>query len=89
MFLHNSTKNPDKLWFGLLVSENRFIMEVGQKVRVCRIRDRVSNDISQTLGKVGTIHGYKMTDGSGVGLKVKFDDGVVTWFFEDELEPVQ
>ncbi|NJM78011.1 MAG: DUF2862 domain-containing protein [Acaryochloridaceae cyanobacterium RU_4_10] len=64
-------------------------MEVGQKVRVCRIRDRVSNDISQTLGKVGTIMGYKMTDGSGVGVKVKFDDGVVTWFFDDELEPVQ
>jgi hypothetical protein len=30
-------------------------MEVGQKVRVCRIRDRVSSDISQKLGKVGTM----------------------------------
>jgi hypothetical protein len=64
-------------------------MEVGQKVRVCRIRDRVSSDISQKLGQVGTIHGYKMTDASGVGVKVKFDDGMQTWFFEDELEPVQ
>ncbi len=64
-------------------------MEVGQKVRVCRIRDRVSGDISQQLGQVGTIHGYKMTDGSGVGLKVKFENGMQTWFFEDELEPVQ
>jgi Protein of unknown function (DUF2862) len=64
-------------------------MEVGQKVRLCRIRDRVSNDISQVLGKVGTIQGYKMTDGSGVGVLVKFEEGVQSWFFEDELEPVQ
>lgn len=64
-------------------------MEVGQKVRVCRIRDRVSDDISQKLGKVGTIRGYKMTDGSGVGLVLQFEDRTITWFFEDELEPVQ
>jgi Protein of unknown function (DUF2862) len=64
-------------------------MELGQKVRLCRIRDRVSKDISQVLGKVGTIQGYKMTDGSGVGVLVKFDDRVQAWFFEDELEPVQ
>lgn len=65
-------------------------MEVGQKVRLCRIRDRVRNDISQVLGKTGTIQGYKMTDGSGVGVLVKFDESnVQSWFFEDELEPVQ
>jgi hypothetical protein len=64
-------------------------MEVGQKVRVCRIRDRVPSEVSQKLGQVGTIHGYKMTDGSGVGVVVKFDDSVQTWFFEDELEVVQ
>jgi Protein of unknown function (DUF2862) len=64
-------------------------MEVGQKVRLCRIRDRVSNDISQVLGKVGTIQGFRMTDGSGVGVVVKFEEHVQAWFFEDELEPVQ
>jgi hypothetical protein len=64
-------------------------MEVGQKVRVCRIRDRVNGDIAQKLGQVGTIHAYKMTDGSGVGVSVKFEDHFQTWFFEDELEPVQ
>jgi hypothetical protein len=64
-------------------------MDVGQKVRVCRIRDRVDASIGGKLGKVGTIKGYKMTDGSGVGLLVLFEDNVLTWFFEDELEPVQ
>jgi Protein of unknown function (DUF2862) len=65
------------------------IMDVGQKVRVCRIRDRVDASISSKLGKVGVVKGYKMTDGSGIGLLVYFDDNVLTWFFEDELEPVQ
>ncbi len=64
-------------------------MDIGQKVRVCRIRDRVSEDISKKLGKTGTIKGYKMTDGSGVGCVVVFDDNTRTWFFEDELEPIQ
>ncbi len=64
-------------------------MDVGQKVRVCRIRDRVSDDISQKLGQVGSVCGYKMTDGSGVGVIVQFEDQTQTWFFEDEIEPVQ
>jgi hypothetical protein len=29
-----------------------------------------------------------MTDGSGVGVVVKFEDNYTTWFFEDELKPV-
>jgi hypothetical protein len=28
-----------------------------------------------------------MTDGSGVGVVVQFDDKYATWFFEDELGP--
>jgi hypothetical protein len=64
-------------------------MEIGQKVKVYRLRDRVSPAIVNKLGKVGTIKGYKMTDGSGVGVVVQFDDNSATWFFEDELKPVQ
>ena len=61
-------------------------MEIGQKVRVGRLRDNASQDVIQHLGQVGTIQGYKMTDGSGVGFVVKFDDNFSTWFFEDELD---
>ena len=64
-------------------------MDVGQKVRVCRIRDRVSDEIAAKLGQVGTIQDFKMTDGSGVGAKVAFEDSSSTWFFDDELEVVQ
>jgi hypothetical protein len=61
-------------------------MEVGQKVKVYRLRDRVSPDISGKLGKTGTIKDFKMTDGSGVGAVVEFSDKSTSWFFEDELK---
>ncbi|MFB2833551.1 DUF2862 domain-containing protein [Floridanema evergladense] len=64
-------------------------MEIGQKVRVRRLRDRSPASVIGCLGKIGTIKAYKMVDGSGVGVVVQFDeDKFTTWFFEDELEPV-
>ena len=63
-------------------------MEIGQKVKVYRIRDRVNRDVAGTLGKEGTIKGYKMTDGSGVGVVVQFEDRSSSWFFEDEIKPL-
>jgi len=62
-------------------------MKIGQKVKVYRLRDRVSNNIVDKLGKVGTIKEFRMTDGSGVGAIVQFEDSTSTWFFEDELKP--
>jgi Protein of unknown function (DUF2862) len=44
--------------------------------------------VAGKLGKVGTIKNYKMTDGSGVGVIVQFDDKTATWFFEDEIKPI-
>ncbi|MBR8837657.1 MAG: DUF2862 domain-containing protein [Stigonema ocellatum SAG 48.90 = DSM 106950] len=64
-------------------------MEIGQKVKVYRLRDRVSPPVAKKLGQVGIIQGYKMTDGSGVGIVVKFEDDFTTWFFEDELKLIQ
>jgi hypothetical protein len=61
-------------------------MEIGQKVRVYRLRDKVARNVAGTLGKVGTIKDWKMTDGSGVGVVVQFDDRTATWFFEDEIQ---
>ena len=61
-------------------------MEIGQKVKVIRLRDRVSSSIAEKLGKVGIIEGYKVTDGAGIGVVVKFDDDFSTWFFKDEIK---
>lgn len=76
-----------KLWNDY-ISVLRARMEIGQKVKVFRLRDRVSKDIADRLGKVGLVKDFKMTDGSGVGAVVAFDDNKTTWFFEDELKPV-
>ena len=64
-------------------------IEVGQKVKVRRLRDRIPANIVGKLKQnpVGTVDSFRMVDGSGVGLVVKFD-GFATWFFEDELEAV-
>jgi hypothetical protein len=61
-------------------------MEIGQQVKVYRLRDRVSNNVIDKLGKVGTVKEFKMTDGSGVGAVVEFADRSATWFFDDELK---
>lgn len=63
-------------------------MQIGQKVRVRRLRDRTNQNVIKHLGQVGEVQDFKMTDGSGVGVVVKFDDKFATWFFEDELEVV-
>ncbi|MEA5582852.1 DUF2862 domain-containing protein [Nodularia harveyana UHCC-0300] len=63
-------------------------MEIGQKVEVFRMRDRVSAPIAKKLGKTGIIQGYKVTDGGGIGVVVLFDDNSSTWFFEDEIRLV-
>ena len=63
-------------------------MEIGQKVKVFRLRDRVSAPIAGKLGQIGIIQDYKVTDGGGIGVVVLFDDNSSTWFFEDEVKPV-
>jgi Protein of unknown function (DUF2862) len=63
-------------------------MDIGQRVKVYRLRDRVNGRVVDKLGKIGTIKEFKMTDGSGVGVIVQFDDRSATWFFEDEIKPV-
>jgi hypothetical protein len=63
-------------------------LDIGQKVKVVRLRDRVSPDVSGRLGKSGVVRQFKMVDGSGIGVVVEFDDKYSTWFFEDELSPI-
>lgn len=63
-------------------------MEIGQQVKVCRLRDRVSPPIVKRLGQVGIVKGFKVLDGMNLGVVVQFDDEFATWFFEDELRGV-
>lgn len=63
-------------------------MKIGQQVKVCRLRDRIANDMVESIKKqpIGKVQGFKMVDGSGVGVVVGFDSGLKTWFFPDEIE---
>ncbi|CAD5956266.1 hypothetical protein PCC9214_02885 [Planktothrix tepida] len=63
-------------------------IEIGQRVKVRRIRERVPNDVVDQLKQnpFGTVKEFKMVDGSGVGFIVQLDNKTSTWFFEDELE---
>ncbi len=63
-------------------------MQIGQKVKVYRLRDKVSPAVVNKLGKIGEVVEFKMTDGSGIGAVVQFEDRTTTWFFEDELKLV-
>lgn len=61
-------------------------LDIGQKVKVVRVKDRVSDDVAKRLGQQGTVTQFKMVDGSGVGVVVEFPDQFSSWFFEDELK---
>jgi hypothetical protein len=63
-------------------------IEIGQRVKVCRIRDRIPGNIVNELKQnpFGTVKGFKMVDGSGIGFVVQLENNLSTWFFEDELE---
>ncbi len=66
-------------------------MEIGQKVRVSRLREKVSSDIIEKAKRKeeAVIKSFKMTDGSGVGVFVEFTDSTTSWFFEDEIQLVE
>ena len=61
-------------------------LDIGQKVKVVRVRDRVSDNVAKRLGQEGMVTQFKMVDGSGVGVVVQFSDKFSSWFFEDELK---
>jgi hypothetical protein len=66
-------------------------MEIGQKVKVCRLREKVPADIIEKAqqGLEAEVKSFKMTDGSGIGVFVEFPDSTTSWFFEDEVEVVE
>ena len=60
---------------------------VGTRVTITRVRDRIPADLVKLwlTNPTGSVTGFKMTDGSGVGVQVQLDGGGQSWFFEDEI----
>ena len=62
---------------------------IGSTVRVLRVRDRIPADLVSALKSdpTGTVKGYRVTDGKGIGVVVELNAGGTTWFFDDEIAP--
>ena len=57
------------------------------KVNLDLVRDRIPSTLIQKLANDprGKVCGYKMTDGTGIGLVLELSDGSTNWFFEEEI----
>jgi hypothetical protein len=62
-------------------------VQIGSRVKVTRVRDRIPTEMVELLkaDASGVVRGFKMTDGSGVGVVVELSDGSSGWFFDDEI----
>jgi hypothetical protein len=62
-------------------------INVGSKVRITRVRDRISNDMVDSLkaDATGTVKGFRTVDGKGIGVVVELSGGQTAWFFDDEI----
>ena len=61
------------------------MIRVGDKVKIATLADRGQAQYEDRVGSVGTVEGNRIIDGSTIGYLVKFEDGVVGWFYEKEL----
>ncbi len=72
------------------MAETKFLPKIGSKVKINinKVKDRLPakliDQISSNPRVVTT--GYKMTDGSKIGVTVKLQDGNENWFFPEEIE---
>ena len=57
------------------------------KIEISEVKDRLPKKILEEIknNPVVELVGYKMVDGNQFGLAVKFQNGSVNWFFENEL----
>ncbi len=69
------------------VSSN--LTKIGAKIKIDpeKLRDRLPENLREKINSDprGIVIDYKMTDGGGVGVIVKFSDGSTSWFFEEEF----
>ena len=62
-------------------------INVGSKVRITRVRDRISTEMVEALkaDATGTVTGFRTVDGKGIGVVVALSGGRTAWFFDDEI----
>ena len=75
-----------------VINKENQLSEIGSLVKIdpTRINDNVSDELSEILSKnpVGQVIGYKITDGTDLGLIIKLNNGSSAWFFNNELNQI-
>ncbi len=58
------------------------------KVNLKLSKDRLTKEIIEDINNssVGTISGFRITDGKGIGVILKLSNGKKHWFFENEID---
>ena len=58
------------------------------KVNLDLSKDRLTKEIIEALNdsSIGKISDFRITDGKGIGVVLKFSNGKEQWFFEDEVD---
>ncbi len=72
------------------MAETKSLPKIGSKVKVNidKVKDRLPSKLIDQIASNprAVTTGYKMTDGRGIGLVVKFQSGEENWFFPEEIE---
>ena len=72
------------------MAETKSLPKIGSKIKINinKVKDRLPSkliDLISSNSRAITT-GYKMTDGRGIGVTVKFQNGEENWFFPEEIE---
>tara|TARA_Y100001968_G_scaffold329897_1_gene380324 strand:- start:1032 stop:1463 length:432 start_codon:yes stop_codon:yes gene_type:complete len=68
------------------------LYKIGAKVQVdaSNLKEKLPTDLTLEAknNSIGTVIDYKMTDGTNIGVVVEFENKIVGWFFNDELNEI-
>ena len=88
----DSDKTLKQIKNNKVINKESHLSEIGSFVKIdpTRINDNVSDELSEILSKnpVGQVIGYKITDGTDIGLIIKLNNGSSAWFFNHELNQI-
>ena len=72
------------------MAQTKVLPKIGSKIKINinKVKDRLPAKLLDQISSNprAMISGYKMTDGNGIGITAKFQNGEESWFFPEELE---
>ena len=72
------------------MAETKLLPKIGSKVKINinKVKDRLPKKLIDQIStnSIAIITGYKMTDGRGIGITAKLQNGKENWFFPEEIE---